>query len=426
MVEGNDLVVQAKTGTGKTAAFALPTIDKLNQKVKKTQALILAPTRELALQVAEAINKYGSNLSVTATAIYGGQSYSIQEQSLRKNPFVIVATPGRLVDMLKSRKICLKNLTTLILDEADEMLKMGFIDDVEWILEQTPKKKQVGLFSATMPKKVRDLAKKYMQDPINITIKPKDDEVAQIKQKIVNVKAREKLDILLRLLAQDKKLVSIIFVKTKTESMELSEKLYARGHAAAPINGDMNQSARERAITKLKTGKLDILIATDVAARGIDVDRIEQVINYDMPHDLDSYTHRIGRTGRGGRSGTAILFSTAKDKRLLKSIEAKFGALEEVVAPTHEELNKIQLQQLGQNAVNVVSKSKKLGSFINWSKSLLEESNDVKPHEIIAALGYLMLQDKLFEDRRPKDQKSEKPKPSKKKFKPKKRFKKST
>lgn len=416
LVDGKDVVVQAQTGTGKTAAFALPIINAIEPKSKNTQALVLAPTRELAIQVSEKFAEYGLLMKVSATAIYGGQSYTVQEKALRKNASIIVATPGRLVDMLKSRKINLSKVRTVILDEADEMLKMGFLDDVEWILEQMPESRQTGLFSATMPKKVRDMAKKYLNKPEHITIKPNTEEVAKINQKLVSIKQREKLDVLTRLLSAQGRIGIIIFVRTKNESMELAEKLQKRGHEAAPINGDMNQAARERAIDKLKTGKLDILVATDVAARGIDVDRIECVINYDIPFDLDSYVHRIGRTGRGGRTGNAILFATPRERGLLRDIERKYGNLEEIIPPSHDDLNKLQLEKLGQNAINVVKKSKRLQAFTDWSNELLEGS-DVAAHEIIAALGYLALQDVLFDKPKPEKPVEKAKRPDKGRFK---------
>lgn len=411
-LEGSDLIVQAQTGTGKTAAFALPIIEKIDINSKKPEALVLAPTRELAIQVTEAFNEYSDKMPINATAIYGGQSYTIQKQALKKNPKIIVATPGRLVDMLKQKNLKLDAIKFLILDESDEMLKMGFLEEVRWIIEQLPENKQTGLFSATLPKKVLDIANSYLSKPKKIIIKPKVEEAAQIKQELIILKQVSKLDVLYRLLAKSGKVGTIIFVKTKQESMELAEKLTKKSYSASPINGDMNQAARERAIEKLKSGKFDILVATDVAARGIDVDRIEHVINYDMPFDVDSYVHRIGRTGRGGRTGLATLFVTPREKGLLRDIERRFGQLEEVEPPTRSELNKKQLDNLSDSINRVIDKSKRLDAFYDWAEEIIEQGN-LSNKQIIAALGYLSLQDSFFDDTKDSNHKPEKPKPSK-------------
>lgn len=410
---GKDVVAQAETGTGKTAAFAMPILENVDPKSKTVKALILAPTRELALQVTEAFNKYGKNFNLTATAIYGGQSYTVQKQALKRNQTIVVATPGRLVDMLKQNQLKLDNVEHLILDEADEMLKMGFLDDVSWVIEQIPKNKQMALFSATMPKKVQDMAKKYLRKPEYVLIKPENNESAQITQQLLQVSRHEKLETLTRLLAKQGKCGTIIFVKTKLESMELAEKLCARGHSAAPINGDMNQAARENAIARLKKGSLDILVATDVAARGIDVERIEHVINYDMPFDVDSYVHRIGRTGRGGRTGLTTMFANPKEKFLLRNIEKRFGQLNVIESPTVTELNNQLLNKLQQDVLNIAQKSKKLGDFQAWAQELIAEET-CSTEEKLAALAYYVLQDRIFEERPAKSESKNSKKPFKK------------
>lgn len=399
MLSGEDIMAQAETGTGKTAAFALPILDKANCKLNKTQALILTPTRELALQVAEAFNGYGKNLKLGATAIYGGQSYTIQKKAIQKRPQIIVATPGRLVDMIKQKNIDLSQVQYLILDEADEMLKMGFLDDVSWIIEQLPENKQVALFSATLPLKVKKMAKKYLRDPKIITIEPKTLESEQISQQLVQINKNNKLDCLYRILAQFENHGTIIFVKTKQESMEIADKLALKGHTVSAINGDINQAAREKTIERLKQARINILVATDVAARGIDVERVEHVINYDMPFDVDSYVHRIGRTGRGGRTGLATSFAANKDRSLLRDIEKKFGPLKVIQPPSSEELNRQQLISLQDKIINVANKSKKLTEFKVWSEDFIAKNDSISTEEKLAALAYLFLQNSFFDEK---------------------------
>lgn len=410
ILAGKDLMAQAQTGTGKTAAFALPILDMINPKSNKTQALILTPTRELAIQVAQAFDDYGRALKIGATAIYGGQSYTIQKKSIQKRPQIIVATPGRLVDMLKQKNLDLSNVGHLILDEADEMLKMGFLDDVSWIIEQLSEKKQVALFSATLPAKIKKMAKKYLQEPETIVIAPEKSESAQISQQLVQVNRNNKLDYLHRILAQHGKQGTIIFVKTKQESMEIADKLAHKGHAVSPINGDMNQAAREKTIERLKQSRIDILVATDVAARGIDVERVEHVINYDMPFDVDSYVHRIGRTGRGGRTGLATLFAASKDRNLLRDIERKFGELKQIEPPSAAELNRMQLDKMQEKVVNVAQKSKKLSEFKLWAEDFIAKDETCSTEEKLAAIAYLFLQDSFFEEKNFSDEKRPKSK----------------
>ncbi|MDT8398491.1 MAG: DEAD/DEAH box helicase [Pseudomonadales bacterium] len=317
-----DLLGQAQTGTGKTGAFALPILAGIELNNRVPQALVLTPTRELAIQVAEAFQSYARYLkNFHVLPIYGGQDYGTQLRQLKRGPHVIVGTPGRVMDHLRRGSLTLNTITTLVLDEADEMLRMGFIDDVEWILEQTPENRQIALFSATVPPDIRRIAHNHLHDPLEITIKQTTGSANTINQRHCLVSNQNKLEALTRILEAEETEGIIIFVRTKTATVELAEKLSARGYAATAINGDMAQNLRERTVAQFKSGKLDILIATDVAARGLDVDRVSHVINYDVPYDTESYVHRIGRTGRAGRKGEAILFVTHREKRMLAAIE---------------------------------------------------------------------------------------------------------
>ena len=321
MLAGSDVVGLAQTGTGKTAAFAIPILSKIDTSSRITQALVLAPTRELALQVAEAFSRYGAHLPVNVLPIYGGSPYGPQLAGLKRGAQVVVGTPGRVIDHLEKGSLDLSHLDYLVLDEADEMLQMGFAEDVERILEGTPEYKQVALFSATMPPAIRKITTKYLHDPVQVRVESKSATADNILQRYIQVAGPRKMDALTRLLEVEPFEAMIVFVRTKQATEEVAEKLRARGFSAAAINGDIPQAVRERTIAALKDGKLDILIATDVAARGLDVERISHVLNYDIPHDPESYVHRIGRTGRAGRSGTALLFVTPRERHLLNSIE---------------------------------------------------------------------------------------------------------
>ncbi|HKT56674.1 MAG TPA: DEAD/DEAH box helicase, partial [Microbacterium sp.] len=315
LLEGRDVVGLAQTGTGKTAAFALPIIDRLDLSQKTPQALVLAPTRELALQVCEAFERYAGHLKgVHILPVYGGQGYGVQLSALRRGVHVIVGTPGRIMDHLDKRTLDLSELKYLVLDEADEMLKMGFAEDVETILADTPDTKQVALFSATMPAAIRRMSTQYLNDPQEITVKSKTTTSATIAQRYLIVAYQQKIDALTRILEVENFEGMIIFARTKSATEEVAEKLRARGYSAAAINGDIAQAQRERTVNQLKSGKLDILVATDVAARGLDVERISHVVNFDIPTDTESYVHRIGRTGRAGRTGDAISFVTPRER----------------------------------------------------------------------------------------------------------------
>jgi len=344
---GADLIGQAQTGTGKTAAFALPLLAKIDLSNKKPQALILTPTRELAIQVAEAFKTYSRYLpGFQVLPVYGGQSMSQQLRQLSRGAHVIVGTPGRVMDHMRRGKLKWDQMHTLVLDEADEMLRMGFLEDVEWVLEQTPASRQIALFSATMPREIRRVADRFLNSPQIIKIKTKTTTASTISQQYISVSNNRKLDALTRILEVEDHDAVIIFVRTKTATMELADKLSARGYACAAINGDLQQSAREQTIEKLKKGKLDILIATDVAARGLDVQRISHVINYDITQDVESYVHRIGRTGRAGREGVAVLFVTPREKRMLGLIEKVTGKkIERIGLPSTESINDQRIEK---------------------------------------------------------------------------------
>ena len=384
-----DVLGQAQTGTGKTAAFALPILSRIDINQKDPQVLVLAPTRELAIQVAEAFHRYASQLKgFHVLPIYGGQDYSIQLRQLRRGVHVIVGTPGRVMDHMRKGTLRLAHLNCLVLDEADEMLRMGFIDDVEWILEQTPDSRQTALFSATMPTAIRKIAQKYLNNPEQITIKVKTTTAENIRQRYWFVSGVHKLDALTRILEAENFDGMIIFVRTKTATIELAEKLEARGHSASAINGDMSQALRERAIENLKKGRLDILIATDVAARGLDVDRITHVVNYDIPYDTESYIHRIGRTGRAGRTGDAILFVSPREKRLLHNIErATKQKVEEMQLPSTEFINNARIIRFKQRITDTLATEEL--SFFSQLIEQYQQEHDVPAVDIAAALAKL-------------------------------------
>lgn len=322
LLDGRDLLGQAQTGTGKTAAFALPLLSRLDLSLKSPQILVLAPTRELALQVAEAMQTYARHLKgFQVLPVYGGQNMGQQLRQLERGTHVVVGTPGRIQDHLRRGTLKLDRLSSVVIDEADEMLKMGFIDDVEQILQHTPADRQTALFSATMPTEVFKIARRHLRNPIEVRIQAKTSTVDTISQRFWQVKGLHKLDALTRILEAEDIDAMIVFVRTKVATVELAEKLEARGFSSAPLNGDMTQALREKTIERLKGGSLDIVVATDVAARGLDVQRISHVVNYDIPYDTESYVHRIGRTGRAGREGTAILFVAPRERRMLSAIE---------------------------------------------------------------------------------------------------------
>jgi ATP-dependent RNA helicase DeaD len=412
LMAGSDVVGLAQTGTGKTAAFAVPILSKIDTTSKATQALVLAPTRELALQVAEAFSRYGAHLpQINVLPIYGGSSYSVQLAGLKRGAQVVVGTPGRVIDHLERGTLDLSRVDYLVLDEADEMLAMGFAEDVERILSDTPEYKQVALFSATMPAAIRKLTTKYLHDPLEVSFKAKTATAENISQRYIQVAGPRKMDALTRVLEVEPFEAMIVFVRTKQATEEVAEKLRARGFSAAAINGDIPQAVRERTIAALKDGGgkgIDILVATDVAARGLDVERISHVLNYDIPHDTESYVHRIGRTGRAGRSGSALLFVSPRERHLLNSIErATRQKLIETQLPSVDDVNAQRVAKFADSITNSLG-----SSGIELFRGLVEDyerEHDVPMADIAAALalqsrnGEAFLMTEPPPERRPKE-----------------------
>ena len=394
LLKGEDVLGLAQTGTGKTGAFALPLLANIDLSVKKPQVLVLAPTRELAIQVAEAFQSYSRHLrGFHVMPIYGGQSYNIQFKQLNRGPQVVVGTPGRIMDHLKRKTLDLSSLNALVLDEADEMLRMGFIDDVETIMKDMPEKHQTALFSATMPDQIKRITKRYMNNPTEVKIKAKTSTVSNIEQKCWIVRGVNKLDALTRMLETEEFDGVIIFARTKTATVELAERLEARGYRSAALNGDMNQQTRERTIARIKSGSLDILVATDVAARGLDVERLSLVVNYDIPTDTESYVHRIGRTGRAGRKGKAILFAAPRERRLLKAIErATRQEIEIMELPTRDEVTKTRIESF-QTKLFSVCESEDL-TFYRTLFEQMENNTDIDDLDLAAALLFLAQKEK--------------------------------
>jgi ATP-dependent RNA helicase DeaD len=390
LLGGKNLLGTAQTGTGKTAAFALPFLNNIDEKLRAPQVLVLTPTRELAIQVAQAFQGYAKYIKgFHVLPIYGGTDISTQLRSLKKSPQVIVGTPGRMLDHLRRRSLNLSQIKGLVLDEADEMLRMGFIDDVETILSKIPDNCQRALFSATMPATIRKVANTYLGDAQQVSIKSKTKTVESIKQQYVTVHGHQKIDALTSILEVESFDGVIIFVRTKSSTVTIAEKLEARGFLSAAINGDLNQALRERTINHLKQGQIDIVVATDVAARGLDVDRISHVINFDIPHDNESYVHRIGRTGRAGRDGKAILFITPKESRLLRSIERSTGqAILPLAMPTSKEISDQRIQQFTQKLLKTMDTSKeRLDKFRDIMVTFASD-NQLDMIDIATALTY--------------------------------------
>jgi ATP-dependent RNA helicase DeaD len=390
LLEGRDVLGLAQTGTGKTAAFALPILNRLSPGGHTVQALVLAPTRELALQVCEAFQTYSLHLpEVRVLPVYGGQSYTPQLHALAKGVDVVVGTPGRLIDHIERGRLDLSNLKYLVIDEADELLQMGFADEIETILAATPDAKQVALFSATMPPAIRRLAAKYLDDPLEFKVSGKQATADNVTHRYLMVSYPQKLDALTRILEVEDFEAMIVFVRTKSETEVLAEKLRARGFQASAINGDMPQQLRERTIEALRTGRLDILVATDVAARGLDVDRISHVVNFDIPTDTDGYVHRVGRTGRAGRSGQAISFVTPRERRLLSDIEkATRQVLTQVPIPSAEDVNAIRLTNFDSAIVELLG-SERLQFFRDVVTHFVNEY-DAPELDVAAALALLL------------------------------------
>lgn len=394
LLAGKDVLGTAQTGTGKTAAFALPLLSKIDLSIKQPQVLVLAPTRELAIQVAEAFKTYASGMKgFHVLPVYGGQDIGGQLRGLRRGAHVIVGTPGRVMDHLRRKSLKLDALNTVVLDEADEMLRMGFIDDVTWILEHTPEQRQIALFSATMPKPIRKIADTYLRDPEEVKIQGKTSTVESIEQMYWPVKGTNKLDALTRILEVEDFDGVILFVRTKTSTVEVADKLEARGHSAAAINGDMSQQLRERTIKQLKDGKVDILVATDVAARGIDVTRISHVINYDIPYDTEAYVHRIGRTGRAGRTGKAILFVAPRERRMLRAIEKSTRqTIDAMELPSREQVNRKRTEQF-KAAITAALDSDQLSFFQTIVDDYIA-TYGTSPDQLAAALALMTQQSK--------------------------------
>ena len=389
ILERRDVLGEAQTGTGKTAAFALPILSNLDLSERHVQVLVLAPTRELAIQVSEAFQKYAKYMrGFHVLPVYGGQDYRSQIRALERGVHIVVGTPGRVMDHMRRGTLKLDRLSALVLDEADEMLRMGFIDDVDWILEQTPANRQIALFSATMPKEIRRIATAHLNNPAQITIKVKTTTAETIRQRYWPVSGLHKLDALTRILEAESFDAMLIFVRTRIATVDLAEKLEARGFATAALNGDIPQNQRERTVDNLKKGKLDIIVATDVAARGLDVPRISHVVNYDIPYDTEAYVHRIGRTGRAGREGDTILFVAPREKRMLSQIErATRKKIERMDLPSTEDINDKRINRFKQRITDTLA-NEDLGLFTQLIEEYQSEHN-VPGIEIAAALAQL-------------------------------------
>jgi ATP-dependent RNA helicase DeaD len=389
LLTGADLLGQAQTGTGKTAAFALPALERIDLSGREPQVLVLVPTRELALQVAEAFQRYASHLKgFHVLPIYGGQSYQPQLNALKRGVHVVVGTPGRVSDHLERGTLRLDSIKMLVLDEADEMLRMGFLEAVEAILEKTPPQRQAALFSATLPAPIRRIAQRHLRSPVEITIQTKSATAANVRQRYWLVSGLHKLDALTRILETEPFDGMLVFTRTKQATVELAEKLEARGFSAAPLNGDIPQPQRERTIARLKAGDVDIVVATDVAARGIDVDRVGHVVNYDAPYDPESYVHRVGRTGRAGRKGEAILFIAPRERNLLRGIErAMRQQIEPMNLPTVDAVNARRIDKFKARIIEAAAneESRRYRPILEQ----LEAETDLAPIDIAAALASL-------------------------------------
>ena len=386
LLAGKDVLGQAQTGTGKTAAFALPVLSRINLDAKLPQTLVLAPTRELALQVAEAMQSYAAHLrGFRVLPVYGGTGFQGQLRALERGVHVIVGTPGRVMDHMRRGTLDLSELDTLVLDEADEMLRMGFIDDVQWILEHAPEDRRIALFSATMPPVIRTIARKHLRDPIEIRIEQSTRTAETVTQRFRIVPHHHKVDVLTRVLESEPFDGMLVFVRTRNDAVELSDKLAARGVATAALNGDVPQHRREQIVNQLKAGKIDVLVATDVAARGLDVERLTHVVNYDPPHDSEAYVHRIGRTGRAGREGQAILFLTPREKHIARSIERSTGQkMTKLLLPTTDEVNAQRLERYKQQIAEAIG-SEEAAPFREIAAELIALDHD--PADVAAAIA---------------------------------------
>ena len=389
LLSGADLLGQAQTGTGKTAAFALPILARIDLAQTSPQALVLVPTRELAIQVAEAFQRYAAQLKgFHVLPVYGGQSYVPQLKGLKRGAHVVVGTPGRVMDHITQGTLKLDTVRFVVLDEGDEMLQMGFVDAIEWILQQAPAQRQTALFSATLPPAIRRIAHTHMREPAQITIQNRASTAPKIRQRYWLVSGLHKLDALTRVLEAESFEAMIVFVRTKLETTELAERLEARGFNVAALHGDIPQQQRERTIARLKAGQVDIVVATDVAARGLDVERISHVVNYDIPYDSQTYIHRIGRTGRAGRNGEAILFVAPRERNMLRIIErATKQPIERMPLPTVSEVNERRILKFKDTLVNAVRSGE--GKVFQPIIEQIEREQNVPAVEIAAALASL-------------------------------------
>lgn len=402
LLQQRDMIALAQTGTGKTAAFALPILQNLNVHVKGPQALILAPTRELAIQVAaqfEAFSRYQPGIRVTV--LCGGQDYRPQLKSLRDGAHIVVGTPGRVLDHIDRHTLVLDDIRTFVLDEADEMLRMGFIEDVEHVLTRLPTSRQIALFSATMPTRIRQIATQYLQDPISVEIRSETATVKTTEQRFLFVSQPQKADALLRVLAVEESQGVIVFVRTKSSAEEVAERLIQQGHRAMAIHGDLTQSLRERIITQFKQGAIDILVATDVAARGLDVDRVTHVVNYDMAHDCETYVHRIGRTGRAGRSGVTILFVTPRESRMLTMLERHTRQRIEKVTIPNDHMIQVAREQRLMTKISERLTHEHVSAYRRIVEHYLQQHPDHQAVDVAAALGLLLHQDKPWQQSLP-------------------------
>lgn len=387
MLEGHDIITQAQTGTGKTAAFALPLLSRLGSNDRLPQILVLTPTRELAIQVADSFKRYARHIAgFRVVPIYGGQSYDIQFAQLKRGVHVVVGTPGRVMDHMRRGTLNLSEITAVVLDEADEMLHMGFIDDVDWIMERVPENRQIALFSATMPPAIRRVAAKHLREPKEITFKAKPTAADTILQRYVVTNGRDKFEALKRILEFEDTEGVIVFVKTKVATVEVADRLLACGFRASALNGDLAQRQREYTIGNLKSSKLDIIVATDVAARGLDVERISHVFNYDSPHDTEAYVHRIGRTGRAGRLGNAVTFLTPREKRVLSEIKRTTQQkIEKLNLPSAKELYQKRAEQFAAK-IRETSQDPDLSSYRSFAEKLLENNPEIDAIDLAASL----------------------------------------
>lgn len=403
VLAGRDVLAQSQTGSGKTAAFALPILSKIQVPIRRQpQVLVLAPTRELAMQVSASFQQYGHNLGgLNIATIYGGQDYEVQFRQLNRQPQIVVGTPGRIIDHVNRGRLDLSGIDCLVLDEADEMLNMGFLEDVQFVLEKMPAGRQITLFSATLPPAIREIAEEYLRDPVHVTIQQKTMTAESIQQRAVFVGVSEKLDVLARFLEMETTDGVIVFTKTKESTITVAEYLVEQGYKATALNGDMPQKVRERAIQQLRSGYLDVLVATDVAARGLDVPRISHVFNFDLPHDSESYIHRIGRTGRAGRAGHAIVFLTGGQKSKLRLIErATKQPIEVVERPTAKQINQRRVERFKSRIREAIS-TQDLAIFQKMVQDLVKETPEVSLEQVGAALAQMLQNGRpfLLEDR---------------------------